>query len=49
MDFGLILGFHCFNGFWWWWLGGDGWVVMVGRCGVDGGICVLVVVLLQVL
>ncbi|KAK9987823.1 hypothetical protein SO802_028062 [Lithocarpus litseifolius] len=29
--------------------GGGGWVVMVGRCGVDGGICVLVVVLLQVL
>ena len=26
--------------------GGGGWVVMVGRCGVDGGICVLVVVLL---
>ena len=29
--------------------GGSGWVAMVGRCGVDGGICVLVVVLLQVL
>ena len=29
--------------------GGGGWVVMVGRCWVDGGICVLVVVLLQVL
>ena len=26
--------------------GGGGWVVVVGRCGVDGGICVLVVVLL---
>ena len=29
--------------------GGSGWVVMVGRCSVDGGICVLVVVHLQVL
>ena len=30
--------------------GGGGWVVMVGWCWVDGGICVLVVVvLLQVL
>ena len=28
--------------------GGGGWVVMVGPCGVDGGICVLVLVLLQV-
>ena len=28
--------------------GGGGWVVMVGRCGVDGGIYVLVVMLLQV-
>ena len=28
---------------------GGGWVVMVGRCWVGGGICVLVVVLLQVL
>ena len=28
--------------------GGGGWVVMVGRCWVDGVICVLVVVLLQV-
>ena len=26
--------------------GGGGWVVMVGWCGVDGGICVPVVVLL---
>ena len=30
-------------------MGGDGWMVMVGWCSVDGGICVLVVVLLQVL
>ena len=29
--------------------GGGGWVVMVGWCWVDGGICVLVVLLLQVL
>ena len=29
--------------------GGGGWVVMVGQCWVDGGICVFVVVLLQVL
>ena len=28
---------------------GGGWVVMVGWCWVDGGICVLVVLLLQVL
>ena len=29
--------------------GGGSWVVMVGQCWVDGGICILVVVLLQVL
>ena len=29
--------------------GGGNWVVMVGQCWVDGGICILVVVLLQIL
>ena len=29
--------------------GGSGWMVMVGRCWVNCGICVSVVVLLQVL
>ena len=53
-DFCCILGFCCFNEFWWGGGGltsdgGGGWVVMVGRCWVDGGICILVVVLLHVL